>query len=131
ELLLARTLDESEGRLAVFIGTTDVSSLFTLDGLRLRYNSKLWPLPLGESTMTVYLVSENNEWKEAARFTLRVGTPAADAANESAVRTNFVKAGYSSRFHFAFPEKLTDMDESLDGQQEPALSTQPEKKKGK
>jgi hypothetical protein len=132
ELLLARTLNESEGQLAVFIDATDVSSLFTLDGLRLRYNSKLWPLPLGESTMTVYLVSENNEWKEAARFTLRVGASAVDAAaEESAVRANFVKAGYSSRFHFAFPEKLTDMDESLDGRQETAPSTQPEKKKGK
>ncbi len=132
ELLLARTLDESEGRLAVFIDATDVSGLFTLDGLRLRYNPKLWPLPLGESTMTVYLVSENNEWKEAARFRLRVGTPAADAAaNESTVSANFVKAGYSSPFHFAFGEKPADMDESLDGQQEPAPSTQPAKKKGK
>jgi len=132
ELWLARTLAESEGRLAVFIDTTDVSSLFTLDGLRLRYNSKLWPLPLGESTMTVYLVSENNEWKEAARFTLRVGAEAADiAAEESAVRASFVKAGYSSRFHFAFPEKLNDTDESLEGPQEPAPSTPPAKKKGK
>ena len=49
ELGLSRLLRESEGRLAILIGTTDVSSLFTQDGLRLRYNAKLWPLPIGES----------------------------------------------------------------------------------
>src|SRR5947208_11757549 len=71
ELLLNRALNSSEERIAVLIGTTDVSSLFTQDKLRLRYGAKLWPLPLGEWPVTVYLVS-NDKWKEIAQFTLRV-----------------------------------------------------------
>src|SRR5438105_14744061 len=43
EFVLNRCLEESEGKIAVFIGTTDVSTLFTREELRLRYNPKLWP----------------------------------------------------------------------------------------
>ena len=71
ELTLSRALKPEE-RLGVFIGTTDVTSLFTQDKLHLRYNAKLRPLPVGESTVTAYLVSSENEWKEIARFGLRV-----------------------------------------------------------
>src|SRR5438128_1856840 len=73
ELELNRSLRTAEGRLAVFIGTTDVTSLFARVGpenRRLRYNAKVWRLPLGESEMIVYLVSPENEWREAARFML-------------------------------------------------------------
>lgn len=72
ELRFNRTISQPEGRLAILIGSTDVSSLFTRDGLRLSYNAKVWPLPVGETTVTVYLVSKNDEWKELALFTLRV-----------------------------------------------------------
>ena len=72
ELLLNRRLNESEERLAVLIGTTDVTGLFTQERLRLRYNAKLWPLPLGESQVTVYSVSKEDDWKEIARFVLKV-----------------------------------------------------------
>src|SRR5437016_8434696 len=72
ELLLNRRLNESEERLAVLIGTIDVTSLFTSDKLRLRYNGKLWPLPLGESQVTVYLVTKDDDWKEIARVVMRV-----------------------------------------------------------
>src|SRR5712692_6766393 len=67
ELVLSRPL-RSEERVAVFIGTTDVTSLLTQDGLRLRYNAKLWPLPVGESPVIVYLVPKDDEWKEIVRF---------------------------------------------------------------
>src|SRR5437016_3865769 len=72
ELLLNRALNDAVERTAVLIGMTDVSGLFVLDGLRLRYNASVWPLPLGQSLVTVYLVSVDNEWKEIARFALRV-----------------------------------------------------------
>src|SRR5437899_10338882 len=72
ELVLSRSLNGSKGRLAIFIGSTDVSALFTQEKLRLRYNAKLWALPLGESPVIVYLVSNDDEWTEVARFTLRV-----------------------------------------------------------
>src|SRR5215472_6631509 len=53
ELTLSRSLQGSEERVAVLIGTTDVSSLFTQDKLRFRYSPKLWPLPAGDSTVIV------------------------------------------------------------------------------
>ena len=48
ELRLNRKLKPDEGQLAIMIGTTDVTSLFALEKLLLRYNFKPWPLPLGE-----------------------------------------------------------------------------------
>ncbi len=72
ELRLKQPLQESDGRLGILIGTTDVSRLFTREGLRLRYNPKLWPLPVGETLVTVYLVSKDDMWREIARFTLQV-----------------------------------------------------------
>src|SRR2546421_2928958 len=72
ELTLSRAVKETEVRLAILIGDTDVSSLFAREHLRLRYNAKLWPLPLGESTLVIYLVGREGEWKEIARFELRV-----------------------------------------------------------
>src|SRR5262249_23781133 len=76
ELTLSRQLRSAERRIAVFIGVTDVSSLFVQDQLRFRYNAKLWPLPPGESPLTVYLVTQDDDWKEIARFTLRVNESA-------------------------------------------------------
>src|SRR6266849_716953 len=84
ELRLNRALRASEGKLAILIGATDVSSLFAQDGLRLRYNAKLWPLPVGEADVTVYLVSKKDDWKEVARFTLRVGKEAANTTRNEA-----------------------------------------------
>lgn len=67
-----RPLKESDGTLAVLIGTSDVSSLFTQDGLISRYDAKRWPLPVGETVVSLYLVSKADDWTELARFTLRV-----------------------------------------------------------
>lgn len=72
ELLLSRPLDRSEGRLAILLGTLDLTSLFTLSGNRLIYNPKILKLPLGESSFTVYLVSPTDEWKEIASIPVRV-----------------------------------------------------------
>ena len=126
ELLLSRALITPADRLGGFMGTTDVSNLFTLEKLRLRYSAKLWPLPLGESLVTVYLVSKDNEWKEIARFTLRV-------AKEKASGSNFLRARFSD---FATPTRFTDRgpfapsldddptaaDEVGGGQQQPAAA---------
>ncbi len=71
EFQLSRPLDPSE-RLAVLLGTLDLTSLFTLSGNRLIYNPKLLKLPLGESSFTIYLVSRGDEWKEIASFHVRV-----------------------------------------------------------
>jgi hypothetical protein len=72
ELKLSRELKKSEGRLAIFIGQTDLTSLFTPLDQTLTYNRKILPLPVGENPLTVYLVSPSEQWQEIARFTLRV-----------------------------------------------------------
>jgi hypothetical protein len=72
ELLLSRELREGEGRIAIIIGRTDVSSLFVQDGVRLTYVPNLVPLPLGKPNVVVYQVSMDGEWQELARFTIQV-----------------------------------------------------------
>lgn len=73
EFRLNRPPDKAEGTLAVIIGRSDLTALFVAGENSLRYEPKLMPLPPGESQVTLYLVSPANEWKEIARFTLRVG----------------------------------------------------------
>lgn len=72
ELTLNRELKKSDGRLAIFIAQTDLTSLFTPLKQTLTYNRKILPLPLGENPLTVYLVSPAEGWQEIASFTLRV-----------------------------------------------------------
>ena len=110
EVLLSRPLKKSESRVAILIGTTDVSALFALDKLRLRYNSKIWPLPLGQSELTAYLVSSNDEWKEVARFTLLVNNEKPSQRERSKhssahddLETRFLKANYANSFKRVVP----------------------------
>jgi hypothetical protein len=86
ELRLNRELESSDGRIGVMIGGTDVTSLFSLEGLRLRYDAKAWPLPSGESEVTVYLVSRANEWTELARFPLRIADERVGFATDQSER---------------------------------------------
>ncbi|HWP43210.1 MAG TPA: hypothetical protein VNO14_08255, partial [Blastocatellia bacterium] len=73
EFRLNRPLGRDEGTLAIIIGQSDLTGLFAVLERGLRYDAKALPLPSGESEVTVYLVSPGNEWREVARFTLRVG----------------------------------------------------------
>ena len=116
EVWLSRPLRESESRIAILIGTTDVSALFALDKLRLRYNSKIWPLPLGQSELTAYLVSSNDEWKEVARFTLLVNKEKQSqqersnrAAAQDDLETRFLKANYANSFGRFVPTPDADL----------------------
>ena len=90
ELTINRPLTRVEGRLAVVVGAADLTDLFSFSAQTLRYNvGKSFPLPLGETDLTVYLVAPNDDWKELARFPLRVGeTPPLVAANPEAKTTN-------------------------------------------
>lgn len=72
ELRLSRALKKEEGKLAILIGSTDVSNLFKATENTLIYDPTALPLPLGESAVTVYLVSSTGEWKEIARLPLKV-----------------------------------------------------------
>jgi hypothetical protein len=137
ELLLSRPFKESDERLGILIGNTDVSSLFSAVNLRLRYDAKLWPLPVGESTVTVYLVSKNDEWKELERFTLVVDNESTTSREGSSLSlTNnfeaaFIKTSYFDRFASMLAPTLSVTAESNNRQEPTEPSPQRSSKKGK
>ncbi|MGI8897793.1 MAG: hypothetical protein ACR2IB_05310 [Pyrinomonadaceae bacterium] len=140
EVLLSRPLRESESRVAILVGTTDVSALFVLDKLRLRYNSKIWPLPLGQSELTAYLVSSNDEWKEVARFTLLVNRQKQSqlgsqrVAAQDGLETRFLKANYANSLKRFVPipdAELLVKAASSYGQEPAQTSSGSKNKKGK
>jgi hypothetical protein len=73
---LNRPIGSDEGALAVFLGQTDLTQLFDLSAKSLNYSSQSLPLPIGENPLIIYLVSPAGDWKELARFSLRVQTAA-------------------------------------------------------
>ncbi|MGI2904996.1 hypothetical protein [Tolypothrix sp. VBCCA 56010] len=72
KLKLDRLPSQNEGRLSIFIGQTDVTSMFRTVGNELIYQPKNIPLPVGETKVIVYLVKENNQWQEIAQLPLKV-----------------------------------------------------------
>lgn len=74
ELTLSRAPGDTEGRLAIFVGTSDLTSLFERDGARLRFRASGVDLPAGESEVKVYLVA-GEAWTELAKLPIRVLTP--------------------------------------------------------
>jgi hypothetical protein len=72
ELVLSRPLLPEAGRVAVFIGATDVTGLFTSTTDRLRYDPTALPLRSGENELTAYLVRPDGGWTELGRFPLKV-----------------------------------------------------------
>src|SRR5262249_19819585 len=81
DLFLSRALQPADGSLAVLIGDTDVTAMLMVEAANVTYTPRL-PLPAGENDVTVWLVSAGNQWKEIARFSLRVDAGA--TANGSA-----------------------------------------------
>lgn len=72
KLKLDRLPSLDEGRLAIFIGQTDVTSMFETVGNELIYQPKDVPLPVGENKLIVYLIKQNNQWQEIAQLSLKV-----------------------------------------------------------
>ncbi|MFN0084391.1 MAG: hypothetical protein ACKVX9_03295 [Blastocatellia bacterium] len=83
-LNLSRPLPMTEGRLAVLIGQTDFTNLFTPIGNSFSYLPRILPLPAGESPIRVFLVSPSNEWRELTQLTLRVKAAALAGAPQPA-----------------------------------------------
>jgi hypothetical protein len=83
---LSRPLHAGEGRLAILIGQTDFTNLFTPGEDSFNYLPGILPLPEGESAVKIFLVSPSYEWRELAQLTLRVKT--AHPANSSQDRSN-------------------------------------------
>lgn len=73
EFTLSRPLSHGE-RVALIIGTTDVTDLCTIHDDTLRYLPQAVPLPSGSVEVSLYLVSSDGEWFSAGRFTLNVLT---------------------------------------------------------
>jgi len=108
ELRVSRALKKEEGRLAILIGSMDVSNLFKATENSLVYDPVALPLPAGESALTVYLVSSNDEWKEIARLRLKV-------SNE--------KTGQPETENKATEEKLTEEKPAAQTETTPAEQT--------
>ncbi len=81
ELHTSRPLLSNEGRLALLIGNLDVTALCVNEDSLMTYTPKAIPLPLGETSVIVYLVSINNQWTEIARLPLLVEVPKPAAAS--------------------------------------------------
>ncbi|MBX7173070.1 MAG: hypothetical protein K1X72_19020 [Pyrinomonadaceae bacterium] len=86
EISLSRALATGE-RVAVIIGETDLTGLFTQTENRLAYDAKLMPLPVGESKVTVYLVTAN-VWKEIGHFQLAVAVGSSSQKTEAAAESS-------------------------------------------
>ena len=92
-LQLNRPLQASEGALAVFLGDTDITSLFISTKKGLNYSPNALQLPTGKTTIKVYLVSATNEWREVGTFPLVV-TDFQDATGQSNERSGSIFADF-------------------------------------
>jgi len=73
-LRFSRPLQPSDGKVAIFIGNTDMTSLFVSQGKVMGYTPAILLLPSGETEVVVSLIAEDNTWQELARFPLKVRT---------------------------------------------------------
>jgi hypothetical protein len=68
----SRPLNLQMERLAVLVGRTDLSALFTVTPIEARYSATTLPLPKGETELTAYVVTAGQPWQEIGKFPLRV-----------------------------------------------------------
>lgn len=71
EITFNRALPTGE-KIAVTIGETDVTGLFTPTENRLVYDAGILPLPVGPTTVTVYSIDAAGMWKELVRLPMVV-----------------------------------------------------------
>jgi hypothetical protein len=101
ELSLSRALRPVDGSLAVTIGDTDVTAMLTVEAAIVSYTPRL-PLPAGASDVTVWLVSSGNQWKEIARFPLRVAAAAPFNGSSGADESSNAQAAPGPKRHWGF-----------------------------
>src|SRR5687767_8180529 len=66
ELKLNRSLMARDGRLAIFLGDTDVTALFSATDNKLTYVPQAAFLPEGDHKLIVYSVADSGDWKSLA-----------------------------------------------------------------
>jgi hypothetical protein len=89
---LARPLLPGE-RLAVLIGSSDVSGAVRIRGRRADYEPAALRLPSGTTDAVVYVVGRDGEWREAGRATLRVRTRAGLDRNAATPSVDLATSG--------------------------------------
>ncbi len=112
-LRLSRPLQPDDGKLAVFIGTADMTDLFVNLSDSLMYNPSILLLPSGETELSVSLVSKDNDWQEIARFPLRVKTGLGFTRAEVTPRVSLTNSGQVAEGHAPEenrPERSTYQD---------------------
>ncbi len=93
-LSLNRPLQPEEGRLAIFIGNTDMTALFELQAAEFIYVPKLFPLPVGDTTVKVFRSDPAGEWIQIAQFSLVVKTDA--QSTDAVISTETAATGSDS-----------------------------------
>ena len=84
-LQLGRAPKPGDGRLAVFIGATDITSLFNLDDTSLVFSPTVFSIPPGDNPLSVYLVTPTGDWKLIGEFQLRILENSGVADTESSI----------------------------------------------
>ncbi len=79
EMKLSRVLKAEEGKLGVFVGATDITTLLSFEAETVIYQPKFFPFPAGENPVTVYLIAPEGEWKQLAEFKLKVKSEIAES----------------------------------------------------
>ena len=101
ELRVAGDSLPTGSRIAVVVGSNDLSALFRVTGDTLRYQPQLLPLPAGEQQVAVYVVAPDQQWTEVARFPLRVLTRAGYEQADVLPRLTFNLKGQVAEGHAA------------------------------
>lgn len=101
---LSRAPDPGAGRIAVFLGRTDVTALTRRQGTAVMYRPAGLDLPTGETELSVFLVEPGGAWTELGRFPALVLT----------------RGGFRQLSAVPAVELLTDGE--LDGRQELTLN---------
>ena len=70
------------GKIAVFLGATDITSQIEFEGKDLIYKSSLAPLAIGEQTLTIYTIRSTNFWDKLASFRIRVEPNFSESLNQ-------------------------------------------------
>jgi hypothetical protein len=110
----------NEGKLAIFIGQTDVTAMFKTVGNELIYQPKDVPLPVGKTKLIVCLIKENNEWQEIAQLSLNVSEQITEKPTDSKVTQTPTEPSLTTEQQAQPPQpQLTEPSSTTEQQTQP------------
>ena len=95
DLRMNRPLLPTEGTIAILLNDVDVTGITLINGDSMVFTPSIFPLPVGENTLSVYLVSPNGGWTLIRDFHIKIKkrseqAPASNAApNKPETKTKF------------------------------------------